>query len=270
MKKILITGASGFIGSFIVEEALRRGLETWAAVRPTSSLRYLQDARVHLLTLDLQDPARLMDQLRPHRFDYIVHAAGATKCQDPADFFRVNRDGTRHLFQAVRALAMPVERIVFLSSLSVFGAIHETQPYTPITEADQPRPNTCYGRSKLEAEQVALESGLPVVILRPTGVYGPREHDYFMMAKSIKGHTDFAVGFQQQDITFVYVKDVVAAVFLALTRGTVGRAYFLTDGAVYQSAAFSDLIHEALGRPWWIRVTAPIWVLRLVLSLIHI
>lgn len=247
MKKILITGASGFIGSFIVEEALRRGLETWAAVRPTSSLRYLQDARVHLLTLDLQDPARLMDQLRPHRFDYIVHAAGATKCQDPADFFRVNRDGTRHLFQAVRALAMPVERIVFLSSLSVFGAIHETQPYTPITEADQPRPNTCYGRSKLEAEQVALESGLPVVILRPTGVYGPREHDYFMMAKSIKGHTDFAVGFQQQDITFVYVKDVVAAVFLALTRGTVGRAYFLTDGAVYQSAAFSDLIHEALG-----------------------
>ena len=174
MKKILITGASGFIGSFIVEEALRRGLETWAAVRPTSSLRYLQDARVHLLTLDLQDPARLMDQLRPHRFDYIVHAAGATKCQDPADFFRVNRDGTRHLFQAVRALAMPVERIVFLSSLSVFGAIHETQPYTPITEADQPRPNTCYGQSKLEAEQAALESGLPVVILRPTGVYGPR------------------------------------------------------------------------------------------------
>ena len=224
MKKILITGASGFIGSFIVEEALRRGLETWAAVRPTSSLRYLQDARVHLLTLDLQDPARLMDQLRPHRFDYIVHAAGATKCQDPADFFRVNRDGTRHLFQAVRALSMPVERIVFLSSLSVFGAIHETQPYTPITEADQPRPNTCYGRSKLEAEQVALESGLPVVILRPTGVYGPREHDYFMMAKSIKGHTDFAVGFQQQDITFVYVKDVVAAVFLALTRDTYADA----------------------------------------------
>ena len=105
MKKILITGASGFIGSFIVEEALRRGLETWAAVRPTSSLRYLQDARVHLLTLDLQDPVRLMEQLRPHRFDYIVHAAGATKCQDPADFFRVNRDGTHHLFQAIRALA---------------------------------------------------------------------------------------------------------------------------------------------------------------------
>lgn len=264
MKKILITGASGFIGSFIVEEALRRGFETWAAVRPTSSRRYLQDSRLHILELDLQHEATLTEQLRPYRFDYIVHAAGVTKCSDVEDFFRTNRDGTAHLLHAVKVLSMPVERIVFLSSLSVFGAIHETQPYTPITEADQPRPNTHYGRSKLEAEQAALDSGLPVVILRPSGVYGPREHDYFMMAKSIKQHLDFAVGFQRQDITFVYVRDVVEAVFLSLTRGTVGRAYFLTDGRVYQSRTFSDLIHEELGRPWWIRVKAPIWLLRAI------
>lgn len=266
MKKLFITGASGFIGSFIAEEALRRGFDTWVAVRASSSRRYLQDPRLHLLEVNLADEQQLTDQLRPHRFDYIIHAAGATKCSDAEDFFRVNRDGTAHLLHAVRALQMPVERVVFLSSLSVFGAIHETLPYKPITEADQPQPNTCYGRSKLEAEQVALQSGLPVVILRPTGVYGPREHDYFMMAKSIKEHIDFAVGFQRQDITFIYVKDVVAAVFSALTRGTVGRAYFLSDGQVYQSSTFSDLLHEALGRPWWVRIKAPIWVLRLVCS----
>ena len=265
MKKILITGASGFIGSFIVEEALRRGMETWAAVRRSSSLRYLQDQRIHLLELDLQHEDKLMEQLRPHCFDYIVHAAGATKCSHPDDFFSVNRDGTAHLLHAVKALEMPVERVVFLSSLSVCGAIHETLPYVPITEADTPQPNTHYGRSKLEAERVAAQSGLPVVILRPTGVYGPRERDYFIMAKSIKDHVDFAVGFQRQDITFIYVKDVVDAVFLALTAsGVVGRAYFLTDGQVYQSRTFSDLIHEALGRPWWIRIKAPVWLLRLV------
>ena len=84
------------------------------------------------------------------------------------------------------------------------------------------------------------------------------------MAKSIKGHIDFAVGYRQQDITFVYVKDVVQAVFLALDHGKTGSAYFLSDGNVYQSTAFSDLIHEELGRPWWIRITAPIWVLRIV------
>ena len=84
------------------------------------------------------------------------------------------------------------------------------------------------------------------------------------MAKSIKGHVDFAVGFKRQDITFVYVKDVVQAVFLALERGKNGRKYFLSDGKVYQSTAFSDLIHRELGRPWWLRITAPVWVLRVV------
>ena len=102
------------------------------------------------------------------------------------------------------------------------------------------------------------------MVLRPTGVYGPRERDYFMMAKSIKQHSDFAVGYKRQDITFVYVTDVVQAVFLALEKGQTGRKYFLSDGQVYQSTTFSDLIHEELGRPWWIRITAPVWVLRVV------
>ena len=85
-----------------------------------------------------------------------------------------------------------------------------------------------------------------------------------MMAKSIKQHIDFAVGYQRQDITFVYVQDVVQAVFLALEKGQTGRKYFLSDGEVYQSTTFSDLIHEELGRPWWLRITAPTWVLRIV------
>ena len=85
-----------------------------------------------------------------------------------------------------------------------------------------------------------------------------------MMAKSIKQHIDFAVGFQRQDITFVYVTDVVQAVFLALEKGKTGRKYFLSDGEVYQSTTFSDLIHEELGRPWWLRITAPTWVLRII------
>jgi nucleoside-diphosphate-sugar epimerase len=84
------------------------------------------------------------------------------------------------------------------------------------------------------------------------------------MAKSIKQHSDFAVGYRQQDITFVYVQDVVQAVFLACEKGQTGRKYFLSDGQVYQSTTFSDLIRRELGNPWWIRVTAPIWVLRVV------
>ena len=263
MKKVLITGASGFIGSFIVEEALRKGMETWAVVRRTSSRKYLQDDRIHFIELDFSSVDKLKEQLSGHQFDYVVHAAGVTKCLDKADFFRVNRDGTRNFVQALQELNQPLERFVFLSSLSIFGAVREQQPYKEIESTDTPQPNTAYGKSKLEAES-SLPSSFPYVILRPTGVYGPREKDYFLMAKSIKGHIDFAVGYRQQDITFVYVKDVVQAVFLALDHGKTGSAYFLSDGNVYQSTAFSDLIHEELGRPWWIRITAPIWILRVV------
>jgi len=268
--KILITGASGFIGSFIVEEALRRGWETWAAMRRSSSRQFLQDERIHFIELNLSDEQQLTAQLRGHEFDYVVHAAGVTKCINRDDFRRINTEGTKHLVRAIRTLQMPIRKFVYLSSLSVFGAIREEQPYREILETDTPQPNTAYGQSKLEAEQW-LESlpdsddvAFPYVILRPTGVYGPRERDYFLMAKSIKQHSDFAVGYKQQDITFVYVDDVVQAVFLACEHGPVGRKYFLSDGQVYQSTTFSDLIRRELGNPWWIRITAPIWVLRVV------
>ena len=262
--KILITGASGFIGSFIVEEALRRGFETWAAVRKSSSREYLRDERIHFIELNLSSKEQLVEQLRPHQFDYVVHAAGVTKCLNKQDFRRINTEGTKNLVEAILELQMPIRRFVYLSSLSIFGAIREQQPYEDIRESDTPQPNTEYGRSKLEAEQYLEQQALPYIILRPTGVYGPREKDYFIMAKSIKQHVDFAVGYKRQDITFVYVEDVVQAVFLALDAPKAGRKYFLSDGQVYQSTTFSNLIHEELGRPWWLRITAPVWVLRVV------
>ena len=274
MTTILVTGASGFIGSFICEEALRRGMEVWAAVRKSSSRQFLQDERLHFLELDFSSARRLEEQLRGHTFDYVVHAAGVTKCVDKRDFRRVNTEGTQHLVTALLQLRMPLRRFVFVSSLSVFGAIREQQPYEAICETDTPHPNTEYGRSKLEAEQWIDRLNaerqaqrlplLPVVVLRPTGVYGPRERDYFLMAKSIRQHSDFAVGYRRQDITFVFVTDVVQAVFLACDHGQTGRKYFLSDGEVYQSATFSNLIRQELGNPWWVRVKAPIWLLRLI------
>lgn len=263
--KILITGASGFIGSFLVEEALRRGMEVWAAVRKSSSRQYLTDPRINLIELNLQSEEALMKQLAPVDFDYVVHAAGVTKCINAADFNRVNTQGTINLTRTIITLHKPVRRFVYLSSLSVCGAIREEEPHCEIRDSDEPRPNTAYGKSKLAAELYLETLGnFPYIILRPTGVYGPRERDYFMMAKSIRSHVDFAAGYRRQDLTFVYVADVVQAVFLALTNGRDGSRYFLTDGNVYNSRMFSDLIRHELGNPWLLRVKAPLWLLRAI------
>lgn len=263
--KILITGSTGFIGSFICEEAVNRGFETFAAIRKTSSLKYISDERIKKLELNLSSKEQLIEVLSQHEFDYIVHAAGATKCLDKQDFFRINTDGTKNFIDAIRETQHNLKRFVFISSLSIFGAIKENQPYEPITENDIPQPNTAYGESKLKAEEyLRSQKDFPYVILRPTGVYGPREKDYYMMFDSIKKHSDFAVGYKPQVITFVYVSDVVQAVFLALEKNCVGRAYFLSDGQNYSSTDFSDLIIKELGVKHVLRIKAPLWILKIV------
>lgn len=278
--KILVTGASGFIGSFLCEEVLRQGHEVWAGVRKSSSRRYLQDKRLKFAELDFSNPEALLSQLELHGkehdgWDVVIHCAGVTKCPREEDFELNNHLYTRHLVESLMQAEMTPKQFVYLSSLSVFGPIREEVAhvdfphgsaclYAPITESDTPQPNTAYGRSKLHAEQYlqGLGEKLPTVIFRPTGVYGPRERDYFLMAKSIKGHTDFSVGFRRQEITFIYVKDLVAAICLAVQKGVTGRAYFVSDGGIYESRTFSDLIQHELGNPWVLRIKSPLWLLK--------
>lgn len=280
---ILITGASGFIGSFIVEEALRQGFETWAGVRGTSSRGYLQDERIRFAELNMQNTTKLRSQLEALKaemggkgWDYVVHAAGATKCLHRQDFFTVNTDGTRNLIEALRSLDMVPRRFVFLSSLSIFGAIREMPVrfpttdnpwiYSPILLTDKPYPNTAYGESKLAAENyLQKQQDFPYTILRPTGVYGPRERDYFLMAQSIKQHIDIAAGLSPQEITFVYVNDVVQAVFKSMQAPEAeGKAYFLSDGQIYNSRRYSDLVQKALGFPFVLHLKLPLCLLRAV------
>ena len=269
MASILITGASGFIGSFIVEEALKRKFAVWAGIRSSSSKKYLRERKIHFLELDFAHPNELRAQLSGHKgtynkFDYIVHCAGLTKCRDKKEFDLVNYLQTKYFVDTIRELNMVPKQFIYISTLSVFGPVHE-KDYAPIKETDICTPNTAYGLSKLKAElYIQSIPGFPYVFYRPTGVYGPREMDYFLMAKSIRNHMDFSVGFKRQDLTFVYVKDIVQAIFLGIEKQISRRAYFLSDGKVYKSSAFSDLIRKELGNPYVIRLRCPLIVLKVV------
>lgn len=219
--------------------------------------------------MDFAHPNELRAQLSGYKgthtkFDYIVHCAGVTKCLDKTTFSTVNYLQTKYFVDTLRELKMVPKKFIYISTLSVFGPIHE-EHYNPILAEDEPAPNTFYGLSKLKAElYIQSLPGFPYIILRPTGVYGPREADYFLMAKSIKKHVDCSVGFRRQDLTFVYVKDVVQAVFLAIQSKVVRKAYFLTDGKVYQSKTFSELIQKELGNPFVIRFKCPLIVLKVI------
>lgn len=268
--KVLVTGASGFIGSFIVEEGLKRGFEVWAGMRGSSSRKFLKDERVNFVELDFSSKESLVEQLKAFKasngaWDYIVHAAGVTKCLDKKDFFRVNYEGTKNFADALADAGMQPRKFIYLSSLSVFGPLHEQQPYTPIMDCDTPAPNTVYGKSKLLAERYIIDNAaFPYIILRPTGVYGPRERDYYQMAVSIKKHVDFAVGFKPQVITFIYVKDLVKAIYLAMESDVLNRCYFVSEPQGYNSRAFSDYIQQEMSVKSVLHIKAPVWVLRVI------
>lgn len=272
-KKVLITGASGFIGSFLVEGGLDRGMNMWAGIRPTSSREYLTDTRIRFAELDLANPERLKEQLALHKqlhggWDCIVHCAGITKCHNRDGFDKGNYVATRNLVEILQTLDMVPGQFIYISSLSVFGPVHE-RDYTTIGEQDVPCPNTAYGMSKLKTERYL--QGLynfPWVIFRPTGVYGPRECDYFLMAKSIKRHLDLTAGLKRQDLTFVYVKDLVQAVYLAIRHEVKLRTYFVSDGRVYDSRTFSDLIQKELGSPWVVHIKCPLFMLKTISVLV--
>lgn len=270
MMKILITGASGFIGSFLVEQGVAAGFDVWAGMRLSSSKRFLPQSGVRYVELDFSSPEKLRGQLALFKqqhgtWDYIIHAAGLTKCLDKKDFFRINKEGTECFVDALDELGMQPRKFVYLSSLSVFGPVRESMPYAPITADDVPCPNTAYGKSKYLAEKYIMENAkFPYIIMRPTGVYGPREKDYFQMAASIKKHVDFAVGYKPQVITFIYVKDLVKAIYMSIESPVENRCYFVSEPVGYDSRAFSDLIQKELGIKRVLHIKAPVWLLKVI------
>lgn len=268
-KKILITGASGFIGSFLVEKALSKGFSVWAGIRASSSREYLKDPRINFIDLNFSNKEKLTQQLIDFamefgKFDYVVHNAGLTKCLDPKDFDRVNFQYTVNFIDALKEANAVPKKFVLMSSLSAFGVGDEIN-YTPIKLTDTPHPNTAYGVSKLKAEDYLRNTkNFPYMIVRPTGVYGPREKDYFLMLKTVKSGLDVGAGFQPQHLTFIYVKDLVDAVYLALESTLENKEYFVADGDVYTDKEYTALVKKTIGKKMVLSLKVPLSVLRII------
>lgn len=265
-KRVLVVGAGGFIGGFIAQEALNRGYETWVAVRETTSRRWLGDERLNFVVLDYDDEQSMAQSLSEalpegQRWDYIVYNLGATKCVNFADFNRINYLYLRSFTETLRKTDKMPQRLLFMSSLSALGPGDEKN-YEPLTNRTIPNPNTRYGVSKIKAETY-LEtcSDVPWTIFRPTGVYGPHEKDYLMMIKSIDSHWDFGVGFRRQMLTFIYVEDLVNAIFDAIDKpATLKKKYIISEPKAYTQKQFRNIVSKELGGKWVIPMKLPMWI----------
>jgi len=270
MKKVLIVGAGGFIGGFIADEAVRRGYETYVAVRETTSMRYLQNPALKVIVLDYDNPDSVRDALASsmqegESWDFVIYNLGATKCVNFLDFKKINYGYLKMFVEILKEIDRVPQKFLYMSSLSVLG-VGDEENYTPFTGDETPAPTTAYGLSKVQSETyIEHISGIPYIIFRPTGVYGPHEKDYMMMIRSIDRGFDFSVGFRKQLLTFIYVKDLVRAMFLALeSEKTLNAKYIISENRSYTQQEFRRIVANKLNRKMVLPVKVPLVLLKVV------
>ena len=227
----LVTGANGFIGSHLVDELLAAGCTVHGLVRKSSNLKWLDVSRVHLHPVDLSRADFKIPALAD--MNYVFHCAGLTKAKSRADFFDVNANACSNLYEQCQKQAGQIQGIIHLSSLAATGPsshgdlVNETHPCRPLT---------FYGQSKLAGEEIArrFSDSLPLTILRPPVVYGPREENFFTFIKLIHKGWGLQIGKPGKELSLIYVADLVRAMLIASHPSRQeGCSYFVTDGQVH-------------------------------------
>ena len=260
---VLVTGASGLLGGHVAELLSARGDKVRALVRKTSNRKVLQKlANVELFEGSVERSDRLREAI--DGIDAIVHCAGIVKARSGDEFFSVNVGGTSNLVEAARKLGSKLKRFVHVSSLEACGPSGDGKP-VPL---DQENPVTAYGRSKLASEKVVLSAkdDIPVVILRPGAIYGPRDGEILEAFKSIqRGLLPLVDGGAAKGV-WIYATDCAEACIRAIDAEVPsGRTYFVDDGCgpleIKQMLADAE---RALGKKAFVRTSLPVPVLMTV------
>lgn len=243
-KRVLITGASGFVGYHLVEEALRNNLDVYVAVRKTSKTDHLKHFNITYTYPDLGNLIALKKEFKEKQYDYIIHAAGVTTARSADEYYTVNADYTFNLAAAAKATDINLKAFVLISSLAAVGPLNTLTGI--ITEDTIPTPITVYGKSKLLAEEkLKSVTSLNYTILRPTAIYGPRDKDIFIFFKQLKNGIEPYIGSKEQKLSFIYVKDLAQVAIKSLFISNQ-KTYNLSDGNFYSRYELATIAKNVL------------------------
>lgn len=243
MPRALVTGATGFVGSHLVDGLLARGYAVSCAVRPSSDTRWLKGSGAQLVPCDIASVEEISKGLL--NVSVVFHVAGAIAAPSLADFLAVNEGMTRNVLTACARQETP-PRLVYVSSLAAAGP---GTPENPRTEEMTAEPVSDYGRSKLAGEAVVrqFEARVAATIARPPVVYGPRDRATLTLFKLARSRLRPSPG-RGRYLSVVYVDDLVTGLIAAAeSDAAVGRTYFLTHSQPLTAAELANRLADTVG-----------------------
>lgn len=231
---VLITGSGGFVGSHLVDEYLRRGYTVSVIVRKETTFRWIDSNKVIVYKGRYDDASFLEKAVKSQ--DIIIHSAGVLASTSYEGFYKGNVDVTKNLLKAISIANPNIKRFVHISSLAV--ALPSPSLENPTNEETiNQEPLTKYGKSKLEAEKVvhSFMEKIPITIVRPPAIYGPRDEaifDYFRLIA--KGFIAPIMGFDSKKMSLIHIHDLVRGIYEACqTERTLSQTYYLTSKEFY-------------------------------------
>jgi len=239
-RRVLVTGGTGFVGSHLVELLLRNDYSPTCLVRDPVHLRWLADMDVRLVHGDCTRPESLAAAVKD--VSVVFHCAGLTKAIHAHDYYLVNHIGTKNLLEACTRYNPGIKKFVLVSSQAAAGPSPDGRP---VKDGDTPHPVSDYGRSKLlsENEVRAYKDLLPIVILRPTSVYGPRDVDIYELFRWASRGLTLEITGGDRYLNLCYVEDLAAAMLLSAEKKTLsGSAYFVAENRPYSWSEVSALL----------------------------
>ena len=257
--KALVTGGTGFIGSHVTDALIEKGVQVRCLRRKTSDLKWLKGLPIEFVHGDCNDKISLEKAVQG--VDWVFHLAGVTKAIQEETYFEVNGLGTENLIHACLEKNPRLQKFIYVSSQAAAGPSRDGFNKK---ESDPCEPVSSYGRSKRAGEEWALAHAheLPVLILRPSVVYGPRDKDGFAFFKCLSRRINPCLLGPDRHISLCYVHDVVRGILLAAeTQTKSGEIFFLSDGKDYRMEEIGDIVAQAMGIDA-LRIRVPMQMIR--------
>lgn len=244
--KALVTGGTGFVGSHLTEKLLEKGWNVKCFTRKTSNLRWLKNLNVEIVCGSFFDDSSLKKAVED--VDYIFHIAGAVMSKTKQGYFISNQIATKNLAEAAIKYNKNLKRFIYLSSQTVYGPSLNGEP---TKETDDCKPITTYGKSKLAAEKelLNLSEELPLTIIRPPAIYGPRDEAIYQYFLAVSKGLISLIGFSDKYISIIHSHDLVNGIMLAAeNENAVGEIYNISSEKYYSWKEIGDICKKAIGR----------------------